>query len=79
MTPRPAPSLSAPVALSGKHDLGRFDCDKPALNDWLRNRALTSEGKSARCLVVCDNDVVVGYYCIATGSVARDTEAPKKL
>lgn len=71
--------LSAPIALNAGHDVSAFDCDKPPLNDWLRNRAMASEGKSARCYVVCAGNVVVGYYCIATGAVERDTAAPKKL
>src|SRR5262249_59753259 len=38
-------------------------------DDWLRTHALDSEGKTARTYVVCEkNVVVVGYYCISTGS-----------
>ena len=49
------------------------------LNDWLRNSASESEGRSARTYVVCAKDaVVVGYYCIATGSVERRA-LPSKL
>jgi GNAT superfamily N-acetyltransferase len=73
------PALSAPAPLSSGHDLSRFDCGKPVLNDWLRNFAQRSEGKSARCFVVCAGNVVVGYHCIATGAVDRDSEAPKAM
>jgi len=49
------------------------------LNEWLRNNALTSEGRTARTYVVCENKVtVIGYYCIATGSVERG-DLPKRL
>jgi GNAT superfamily N-acetyltransferase len=64
--------LSAPAPLTGEHDLGQFDCGKPALDDWLKSRALESEGRTARTYAVCEpRRVVVGYYCIATGSVER--------
>jgi predicted GNAT family N-acyltransferase len=67
-----------PELLNASHDLGRFDCGNVALNDWLRARALESEGKTARTYVACENNIVVGYYCIASGSVER-SELPKVL
>ena len=74
---RPA-RLSAPVPLGAAHDVSRFDCGNPALNDWLRNSAAESEGRTARTYVVCENDhAVVGYYCISTGSVERRALPPK--
>jgi len=52
--------------------LSRFKSGKPELDDWLRNNAFESEGRTARTYVVCEqNRVVVGYYCISTGSVER--------
>jgi len=69
--------LIGPARLTSAHDTTRFDCERPALNDWLKNRALESEGPTARTYVVCD-DVVVGYYCIATGSVERKS-LPSKM
>ncbi|MBI5129123.1 MAG: GNAT family N-acetyltransferase [Rhodopseudomonas palustris] len=76
MTPIEAP-LSAPARLTATHDLSRFNSGTPALDDWLRNHALASEGRSARTYVVCRGHVVVGYYCIATGSVERRALPPK--
>lgn len=63
--------LSAPTRFSSSHQLSRFDCGQPALNDWLREHAGTSEGRTARTYVVCEAAEVVGYYCIANGSVER--------
>jgi hypothetical protein len=64
--------LSGPAPLTSNHDLSKFDCGKPPLDDWLRTHALDSEGVTARTYVVCDNGLtVVGYYCISTGSVER--------
>ena len=79
VTPSPrAEPLTGPARLGPAHDLTRFDCGKPALNDWLRVHSQRSEGRSARTYVVCVGPAVVGYYCIATGSVERRA-APRKL
>ena len=71
--------FTAPVALALGHDLGPFDCGNLLLDEWLKNSANKSEGKSARCYVACTGNVVVGYYCISTGAVDRDMQAPKKF
>lgn len=55
-----------------------FDCGDPVLNDWLKHRALKNESRFSRTYVVCDKNVVVAYFCIATGSVER-TAAPGKV
>jgi GNAT superfamily N-acetyltransferase len=70
--------ISAPVALTGSHALGAFDSGKPALDDWLKTRAMKAEGRSARTYVVTSGEAVVGYYCFATGGVRLD-DAPTKL
>jgi hypothetical protein len=70
--------ITAPARLTEAHDVNNFDCGKPSLNDWLKNRAHESEGQTARTYVVCaKNIVVVGYYSITTGSVARGVLPPK--
>jgi hypothetical protein len=71
-------SLSAPALLNDSHDCSAFDCGNAALNDWLKLRALPSQGRTARTYVVCEDAKVVGYYCIASGSVERAT-LPKSL
>lgn len=70
--------ITAPARLNSAHDVSRFDCGNAHLNDWLRNNALKSEGQSARTYVACKKNIVVGYYCIATGSVERRA-LPSKL
>lgn len=73
-----SPGLSPPEPLSAAHDLSQFRSGTPELDEWLRARALKSEGRSARTYVVCRESVVVGYYCISTGSI--DLSAlPSKL
>lgn len=72
-----APRLSRPERLTGAHDTSRFDCGKPQLNEWLRDRALESE-TTAITYVACEGVRVAGYYAISTGSVIRG-EMPSKM
>ena len=72
-------ALTAPVPLARAHGLTQFDSGKPALDNWLKNLALRSEGKSARCFVAAEGNDVVAYHCIATGAIERDTAAPEAM
>ena len=79
MTPKDRrPSLSAPVPLAADHDLSAFDCGVPALNDWLSQRALKNESRFSRTYVACEDNLVVGYFCISAGAVER-AAAPGKV
>jgi GNAT superfamily N-acetyltransferase len=71
------PPLSRPGAISPSHDTSSFFCGQDSLDDWLKNAALRSEGRSARTYVVCSGATVVGYYCLATGAAARASAPPK--
>ena len=71
MPERPEARLSAPVPLTAAHDLTAFDCGVPALNDWLRHRALKNESRFSRTYVVCDGRRVAAYFCISAGAVTR--------
>ena len=75
---RPKPRLSAPVPFTADHDVSRFDCGEPALNDWLRHRALKNEGRFSLTYVACEGNRVVAYFCIAAGVVER-AAAPGKV
>jgi GNAT superfamily N-acetyltransferase len=75
---RPEPGLSVPVPLTAEHDLAGFDCGEPALNDWLRHRALKNESRFSRTYVVCEGNRVVAYFCISAGAVER-AAAPGKV
>jgi GNAT superfamily N-acetyltransferase len=70
--------LSAPVPLTTEHDLSSFDCGEPALNDWLRHRALKNESRFSRTYVVCEGNLAVAYFCISAGAVERAV-APGKV
>ena len=72
-------TLAPPQPIRAAHDLSRFDSGRPVLDDWLRERAAKNESLGAsRTYVVCDGALVVGYYCLASGSVER-MRSPGKL
>jgi GNAT superfamily N-acetyltransferase len=73
--PAPQSRVRPPERLSARHDLSAFENGKhPSLDAWLRDRALASEGLSARTYVICATDAparVVGYYAISTAMEQR--------
>ncbi len=71
-------ALSPPAPLSENHDLGGFNCGEPALDDWLKQRALKNESRFSRTYVVCDDNRVVAYFCISAGAIER-AAAPGKV
>jgi len=69
---RSASDISAPEKLFAEHDLADFDSGEPALDDWLRRRALADEESgSSRTYVACSGKRVGGYYSLAVGAVAH--------
>jgi GNAT superfamily N-acetyltransferase len=70
--------LSAPEPFTPTHGIEAFDCGQPALNDWLKQRALKNESRFSRTYVVCDDERVVAYVCISAGAVERQA-APGRL
>ena len=66
---------SAPTALLADHRLDSFDSGSPALDTWLKVRALGNEGRASRTYVVqattgLNTAAPAGYYALATGAVA---------
>ena len=61
--------ISGPELLAPNHDISQFDCGYAELDDWLRRKALASQGRSAQTYVVTSGGHVVAYYCLAAGSV----------
>jgi GNAT superfamily N-acetyltransferase len=63
--------LAAPAPLAASHHVSNFDCGEPALDDWLKHRALKNESRFSRTYVVCDDIRVVAYFCVSAGAVER--------
>jgi GNAT superfamily N-acetyltransferase len=76
------PEFRAPEPFVARHDVSRFSNGAhPSLDEWLRERARTSEGLSARTYVVCatEPDRVVGYFSISTAVEQRNVLPSAKL
>jgi GNAT superfamily N-acetyltransferase len=59
--------------MTAAHDVADFECGEAVLDHWLKHRALRNERRGAsRTYVVCVNQKVVAYYCLATGSIANE-------
>jgi GNAT superfamily N-acetyltransferase len=65
-------TLGEPQRLTSDHDVSAFESGVPALDDWLKRRALANESsRASRTFVVVVGERVVGYYALATGAVAQ--------
>jgi len=71
--------ISAPEVLTDEHDLASFDCGKPALNAWLKTRALGNQRNGFTVVVVVhDEGRVVGYYGLSPTAV-EPAVLPRKI
>ena len=72
-------TLRGSQPLGAQHRLERFDCGKPALNDWLLRHARQAQSSgSAKTFVVAEDDWVSGYFSLTVGQV--DTlDAPERI
>jgi predicted N-acetyltransferase YhbS len=69
---------SAPEPLGEGHEFNVFDCGNDDLNNWLRKFARkNARDDTSRTYVVCVDNQVVAYYCLAVGSVDHKC-APRK-
>lgn len=71
---------AAPRPIEDGDAVRDFDCGKPPLNDFLKQRALKNEGRASRTYVICsaageDAGSVAGYYSLAAGAIAHE-DAP---
>ena len=66
-------AVSAPQPLTAARRQDDFSCGEPALDDWLKRRALANQASGAsRTFVVVDQDGrVVGYCAMAAGAVSH--------
>lgn len=64
--------------LTAEHDVASFDCGNAELTSWLIRHALASQRADlARTYLALDDEQVIGYVSLTTGSVRHD-EAPKR-
>lgn len=65
--------LNAPEPLEAAHSVAAFDCGEPALDEWLKRRAMANQVSGAsRTFVVTGSDgFVYGYYAMAAGAVSH--------
>ncbi|KMO17039.1 GNAT family N-acetyltransferase [Methylobacterium platani] len=66
-------ALSAPEPLCASHETAAFSCGKPALDRWLKTRALSNQEKGfTAVMVVHEARRVIGYYGLAPTAVVPD-------
>jgi GNAT superfamily N-acetyltransferase len=67
-------------ALGANHDLARFRCGKPWLDEWLHRHTRNAAGQGTRTYVLLaePDDEVVGYFAIAPHLLGR-ADAPKAM
>jgi GNAT superfamily N-acetyltransferase len=71
--------ITAPERLNSSHNIQEFDSGERTLDEWLKGRALRNEREGAsRTYVIHVENVVVGYYCLSTGSIAS-VSAPGRV
>lgn len=68
---------SAPRPVEKDDGVAGFDCGKPPLDEFLKQRAIKNEGKGSRTYVVVsqlgeDAGRVVAYYTLAAGAVNHE-------
>lgn len=62
--------LQAPENLTGNHRIETFDSGVASLDEWLKRRAIQNQVSGAsRTFVIRDDDLVVGYYAIASSAI----------
>jgi len=71
--------MLAPQPLAADHRIDDFRSGEPALDEWLRRRALKNQvNGSSRTYVVAEDKAVIGYYCLAAGAIGH-ADAPRNL
>lgn len=72
-------ALSAPEPLATHHDVSQFSCGRPALDHWLKTRALSNQEKGFTVvMVVHDAGRVVGFYGLAPSAILP-TSLPRSI
>jgi GNAT superfamily N-acetyltransferase len=71
--------ISATQPLADHHVVDAFECAEPSLDDWLKRRATGNQTSgTSRTYVVCVDEAIIGYYCLAAGALGH-ADAPGAL
>lgn len=71
--------LIAPCPIADHHNIDQFSCGETSLDNWLKKRARPNErSRASRTYVLCDDKRVIGYYALASGSIANKI-VPSKI
>ena len=72
--------LNSPTVINKEHVTNNFDCVVPSLNNWLSKKSLrnATKGFTQTFVVSTNNNLVVGYYSTAMGTIKRQN-IPKAL
>jgi GNAT superfamily N-acetyltransferase len=71
--------VSIPEPLTAAHDLSAFNCGKPSLDYWLKNRALGNQEKGFTAVMVVHAAMrVIGFYGLAPSSIVP-TALPRAI
>lgn len=66
--------LRPPELLGERHNFENFFSGEDALDEWLRRRARTNQASGAsRTYVICENNLVIGYYALASGAITTES------
>lgn len=73
-------AYSKPEPLRDDDDSSAFDSGQPALDDWLKRRALDgARAGTARTFVTKSEGRIVGYFALAAASVASEDATERAL
>jgi GNAT superfamily N-acetyltransferase len=72
-------AISQPELLAATHDVALFSCGKPALDDWLKKRALSNQQRGYTIVIVVHQaNRVLGYYGLAPTAVISE-QKPRSI
>ncbi|MGH8500155.1 MAG: GNAT family N-acetyltransferase, partial [Methylococcales bacterium] len=74
--PKTSGRLTKPERLKPEHDISEFNSGIESLDHWLYFKTLhNDQADASRTYVVCEDNQVIAYYCLSTGSVSRSEAA----
>ena len=64
------------IQLTSEYEMKPFDCGDAALNGFLRNEAkLFLENRLAKTYLLCDDEQIVGYFCLLNDKLSKQEMA----